>query len=293
MGKPGKDSKGGKPATEKTPGKSVFSEAINTFIVNGDFNMSAAIAFYAMFSHVPILLLLVSGAGFFLEHYGGSLDTFYEMLSGITPALGLEFEKEIAALERRRGLIGGVGIFVLLWSASLVFSSIEFAFNIIFNVGNQRSFIRSRLISLSMIILGVAVLVGSILLTTVAKTAKAYSLVIGGVNLTRFFMDSLFFQYALPFFLLALTFSMIYLILPRVKIRLADAVLGGTLCAFFFEGAKYLFTWYVGNLGSHSLIYGSLGALVVIILWFFYVAAIILFCGEVIAAEQRRRKNGL
>ena len=285
-----KDSKEGKPVIKRTSGRGVLKEAITSFIVNGDFNMSAAIAFYAMFSHIPILLLLVSGAGFFLEHYGGSLNTFYEMLSGITPALGLEFEKEISALERRRGLIGGVGIFVLLWSASLVFSSIEFAFNIIFNVEKQRSFIRSRLISLSMIILGVAVLVGSIILTTIAQTAKVYSVIIGGVDLTRFFMESLFFQYLLPFFLLALTFSMIYLILPRVKVRFTDAILGGMLCSFFFEGAKYLFTWYVRNLGEHSLIYGSLGALVVIILWFFYVASIILFCAEVIAAEQRQRK---
>lgn len=258
-----------------------------SFLNDGCLNMSAAIAFYAILSLIPLAFFLVWGAGFFFEHSENARQILLEAIRNLMPEFGEEFQREMAAVERKKALIGGIGLGFLLWSATLVFSALEFAFNKIFRVDERRSFMRSRIISLGMIVIGVVILIGSIVLTTIAQTAKSYPIVIFDFDLTRFFLGSIFFQYILPFFLLTVIFTVIYIILPRVSVGLIEGFTGGLLCAALFEGAKHLFTWYVKNLGRHSLIYGSLGAIVAVIIWFFYVASIILFCGEFIALWNR------
>lgn len=266
----------------------IFKKAALSFNDNGGFNMAAATAFYAILSTIPLLFVLVAGTGFFFEGSDKVIETMVNAVDTVVPKYGATLKKEIHAVVQKKELIGGVGLIIMLWSSTLIFSSLEFAFNRIFNVEMKRSYLKSKIVSMGLVIMGVLLLTASVLLTTVAKIAKSRFALFNDNWISNFFSSSIFVQYLLPVMILTLLFAVFYTVLSRRTVSVAGGLAGGFICAVLFEGAKYIFAWYIANLGSHSLIYGSLGAIVVIILWFFYAAIIILFCGELVAAWKSR-----
>lgn len=266
----------------------IVKSAGHSFIHNGCFNMAAATAFYAILSTIPLVFVLVAGTGFFFEGSEKIIQTIVSAVDAVLPTYGETLKKEIYAVVRKKELIGGVGLLIMLWSSTLIFSSLEFAFSRIFNVEEKRSFLRSKVVNMGLVILGILALTASVLLTTVAKIAKSRFVILHDNWISDFFSSSIFVQYLLPLIILTLLFTIFYTVLSRRTVSIVNGLAGAFLCALMFEGAKYLFAWYIANLGRHSFIYGSLGAMVVIILWFFYAAIIILFCGELIAAWRRR-----
>jgi len=266
----------------------IIKGAALSFIHNGCFNMAAATAFYAILSTIPLIFVLVAGTGFFFEGSQQIIETIVHAVDTVLPSYGESLKKEIYAVVRKKELIGGVGLIIMLWSSTLIFSSLEFAFSRIFNVEKRRSFLRSKIVNMGLVIIGILALTASVLLTTVAKFAQSRFVVLHDNWVTDFFSSSIFVQYILPIMILTLLFTIFYTVLSRHTVSITNGLTGGLICAVLFEGAKYLFAWYIANLGRHSLIYGSLGAMIVIILWFFYAAIIILFCGELIAAWRQR-----
>ncbi|MBE9504634.1 MAG: YihY/virulence factor BrkB family protein [Proteobacteria bacterium] len=266
-------------------------EASSSFVKNGCPNMSAAIAFYAILSTIPLIFIFVAGLGFVFEGADKPMESVFAALEGVMPSLAAWLKNEVTAVESKKGVIGGFGLIFMLWSSTLVFSSLEFSFTRIFHVENRRSFIRSKLVSLGLVITGVVVLAASIMLSTIAQIAKSKMVTIGGINVTDFFSASIFVQYLLPLLMLTAIFTTFYIVLSRRTVTFKEALCGALICAFFFEGAKHLFTWYIKNMSSHSAVYGSLAAIVILILWFFYAAIIILFCGELIAAWKRQSEG--
>ena len=257
---------------------------------NGCLNMAAATAFYALLSTIPIIFVTVSAAGFFFEGSAEVIKTVLKATDALFPSLVELMEREVLAVVSKKGLIGGAGLIIMLWSSTLVFSSLEFSFSRIFNIEKKRSFLRSKLVSTAFLIFGGIALAASILLTTAAKIAQSKFLAAYDIKVVHFFSTDIIVPYILPVLLLTLLFASIYTVLSRRKVSLKEGLSGGLICAIMFESAKHLFTWYIANLSRHSVIYGSLGAIVVVILWFFYAAIIILFCGELIAAWKRQKR---
>jgi len=253
--------------------------------------MAAATAFYALLSTIPIIFVIVSAAGFFFEGSEEIIETIIKATDALFPSLVEVIQREVLAVVSKKELIGGVGLIIMLWSSTLVFSSLEFSFRRIFNIDKKRSFLRSKLVSTGFLIFGGIALTASILLTTAANIAQSKFLAAYDIEAVHFFSSSIFVPYILPVLLLTLLFAVIYTVLSRHRVSPKEGLAGGLICAIMFESAKHLFTWYIANLGRHSVIYGSLGAMVVVILWFFYAAIIILFCGELIAAWKRQNLN--
>ena len=271
----------------------ILKYALHSFIKNGCFNMAAATAFFAILSTIPLIFVVVSTVGFFFEGAEQILETASVATDAAFPSLSEVIQREVSAVVRRKGLIGGVGLIIMFWSSTLIFSSIEFSFNRIFNIEERRSFIRSKIISMGLVISGVIALSASVLLTTVAKIAKSTFHFVDGTVVADFFSSSIFVQYLLPVLILTFIFTVMYSVLSRQHLNVKEAFAGGFICALLFEGAKYIFSWYIANLSSHSIIYGSLGAIVVVILWFFYAAIIMLFCAELMASFKRFKNSSL
>ncbi|RPJ41031.1 MAG: hypothetical protein EHM27_06930, partial [Deltaproteobacteria bacterium] len=110
----------------------IFWEARRSFSRDGCMNLSAAIAFYSILSLIPFLFLLVWGASLIL----GSSDAAYLMainfINQVIPKTGLLIFREVQAISQRAGVLGWVGLFSLLWTASVIFSSLEYAMGVVF-----------------------------------------------------------------------------------------------------------------------------------------------------------------
>jgi len=266
----------------------ILWEARRAFSQDGCMNLSAALAFYTILSLIPFLFLTVSAAGFIL----GSSDEAHRMAISVFdrlfPQASAVIFKEVKAISQRAGVLGWVGILSLVWTASIIFSSLEYAMGEVFRVEKRRNILRSRLLALAMIPAAGALFLFSLFATAFSRIMEAYHFKIVGVDLA----DSDFIQfmvgYIFPYLILSLAFTAIYKIIPNTSIAFRHALAGGASCAFLFEAAKHFFTWYVARSSQYNIIYGSLEAMIILVVWTFYSSSILLFCAEVVSAYRRR-----
>jgi membrane protein len=176
----------------------------------------------------------------------------------------------------------------MIWTASVIFSSLEFAMGVVFRVEQRRKYWKSRLLALSMIPGSSVIFLLSLLVTAFTGIRRSYDLQILGWNLSHSAFFAFLVGYLLPYLVLALAFTAVYRIIPNTSITFRHAMAGGASCAFLFEVAKHFFTWYIGRSSQYNVIYGSLEAIVILVIWVFYSSIILLFCAEVVSAYRRR-----
>jgi membrane protein len=266
----------------------IFYEARRAFSYDGCMNLSAALAFYSILSLIPFLFILVSAAGYLF----GSSEEAYQMslsfLDRLFPQASVLIFKEVQAISQRAAVLGWVGFLSMIWTASVIFSSLEFAMGVVYRVEERRPFWRSKLLALSMIPASALIFFLSLFVTAFARIMQDYRLTFFGLNLLDSGWIGFLVGYFLPFLGLVLAFTAIYKVIPNTRISFRHALAGGTSCAFLFEIAKHFFTWYISRSQQYNVIYGSLEAIVILVVWAFYSSIILLFCAEVVSAYRRR-----
>jgi membrane protein len=271
----------------KTAGD-ILWEARRAFSRDGCMNLSAALAFYTILSLIPFLFLIISAAGFIL----GSSDEAHKLavpfLGRVFPEASGVILREAVSISKRAEVLGWVGILSMIWTASVIFSSLEFAMGVVFRVEKKRNFFKSKLMALSMIPAAGALLLLSIFITAFSAVMETYDFRLFGIGLTHSLAFEFTIGYFLPYLVLAFAFTASYKIIPNTPIAFRHALVGGASCAFLFEMAKHLFTWYLSESSHYNIIYGSLTAMIILVVWAFYSSSILLFCAEVVSAYRRR-----
>ena len=266
----------------------ILWEARRAFSRDGCMNLSAALAFYTILSVIPFLFLIVSAAGFIL----GSSDEAHKMAMSffdrLFPQASASIFEEVGTISQRAGVLGWVGILSMIWTASVIFSSLEYAMGVVFRVEKRRNLLKSKLLALGLFPAAGALFLFSIFVTAFSGIMQSYDFEIFGVGLTRSGLFEFMVGYLFPYLILAFAFTAIYKIIPNTQIAFRHALAGGTSCAFLFEVAKHFFTWYITRSSQYNIIYGSLEAIVILVVWAFYSSSILLFCAEVVSAYRRR-----
>lgn len=267
----------------------ILSESLRSYRLNGGLNLSAAIAFYSILSMIPFLFLLLSLTGYIL----GSSEQVYRAAVSFTrellPQIDTMVFEETKRIVNKSEVLGWVGVLSLIWTASLIFTSLEFALNTIFKVKKKRNFFYSKLLTFAMIPVGCVILTTSILITTLGKALeKVGTFIVFGIDLRILFVSSVLIRYVFPYLLIASAFILLFKVIPNSKIPLKHCMVGGALYAFLWEGAKYILAWFLGRNPHYGIVYGSLEAIIILILWVFYSSCILLFCAELVSAYCRR-----
>ena len=174
----------------------------------------------------------------------------------------------------------------MIWTASVVFSSLEYAMGVVFRVEKRRNILKSRLLALTMIPAAAALFLLSLFATAFSRIMETYHLL--GMDLAGSDFFPFMVGYLFPYLILFFAFTAIYKIIPNTPIAFRHALAGGASCAFLFEMAKHFFTWYVARSSQYNVIYGSLEAMIILVVWTFYSSSILLFCAEVVSAYRRR-----
>ena len=143
-------------------------------LVNGhDLTHAAAIAYYALLSLFPFLLLIISLMGSFAAKDAQRLAVL-TFVFRYSPAR-LDFvTSQLDAFRQTRIQVGIAGGLALIWSSLGVFGAITGAVNEAWGVGTQRSFLKHRLVSFLMLVAAGLVMVMGLLLVTAVQVAEAY-----------------------------------------------------------------------------------------------------------------------
>ncbi|XHR29962.1 MAG: YihY/virulence factor BrkB family protein [Chthoniobacteraceae bacterium] len=253
--------------------------------------LSAALAYYALLSVTPLILILIALAALFYgeaaagQHVGEQI----RGLAGNTAGDAM-LSLMRSAHQSRSGAVAVISGTVLLFiGASGVFGELKAAMNSIWGVTaapgkTVRSFFGQRLISMLAILA-----VGSVLITAVAASAILSAVISSGYIPVPGSAARLF-DFTLTLLVTMVLFLALFVILPDVRIRWADVWLSAALTAFLFTLGKFLIALYLGTTGVASS-YGAAGSVIVIQLWVYYSACILFFGVELTKATTLRRRG--
>jgi len=265
--------------------------AVEIFIAKNAPSRGAALAFYAVISLAPILLIViaVAGAVFGDEAARGAIFAQFQTLLGPDGADLLERTIHSASTERAGIVATIIGIATLILSASGVFLELEDALNEIWNVkyegGMLSGLVRARLASL-----GLVAGLGFLLLVSLVLDA-ALSGLRDVVNESWPISASLFvaLNFLITLFLIAVLFAAIYKLLPAKPLAWPYVIFGAGVTALLFQVGKLVIGLYLGRYGVGSSL-GAAGAVLGLLLWIYYSAQIFLFGASLTKAHYDRHR---
>ena len=264
---------------------SVLKKSFSDFIEKKVMKLSAALAFYTIFSMPAMLIIIISISDIF---YGRKAveGLLYQQISGfIGTEAAMQIQQTIrsSALSNNSNFAMVVGIITLLIGATSMFSEIQDSINYIWKLKAKPrkgksilKFLVNRLLSFSIVVsLGFLLLV---------------SLIINGMmdafiyKLTQFFpavtvIIAYIFNIVLTFGITTLLFVMIFKVLPDAHIQWKHVRTGTMITAVLFMLGKFLIGYYLGH-SNLSSVYGTAGSSIVMLLWVYY-SAMILYYGAV------------
>lgn len=249
------------------------------------FTMAAAIAYYALFSFFPVVLLMITVSSFFFSSATAQKEVI-AWVEKYMPASGNLVRANIGYVLRVRGTVSLLAILGLLWSSSGVFSALDRAVNRAWDVTELRPFWQQKLLAFGMILGAGGLLVLSISSTTLFSVVRRL-----GLSLTGWQLFGNLFSTLLSVTPTILIFLLLYKILPNTTVRWSDVWLGAILTGLGWELAKYLFTWYLTDFASYNLVYGSVALIIAFLAWSYYTGVIFVWGAEFTAEYARGRRS--
>ena len=259
----------------------LIKEAVLGFIEDDALSRGAAIAYYALFMLVPVLLIVISVAAiaFGREAAEGSI---VAQMSGLMGSKSAEAVQSM--IDSANSPAGGTLAAILALGATVlavtgIFGEVQSALNMIWRA-SPRSSTLSRLVRARLVSLGLVVVAGFLLMVSLAMSA--------GLAALGSYLKSTFpglevvtgvVEFVLSAALTASLFAAMYKVLPDTPITWRDVAVGAMVTTGLFQGGKYLIALYIGRSEIASS-YGAAGALIVVLLWIFYTAQIFLLGAE-------------
>jgi YihY family inner membrane protein len=263
-------------------------QVIKAFRANQGLLLAGAVAYYALLSIVPFLMLVVVVLSHFIEQ-GELLQTLRRYLDLLVPGQSRAVVDEVAHFLDNRDVITWVLGATMLFFSSLAFTVLENAMSVIFV---HRVTIRRRHFLISAVLPYCYVLalgVGVMVVTLVAGALQ----VMGQESVGLFgHVWSLHGVSGLLLYLLGLTgeilvLTSIYLVMPVGHLSPSHALVGGVTAALLWEIARHVLVWYFSTLSQVNLVYGSMATAIVVMFSLEIGATLLLFGAQVIAEYER------
>jgi len=262
------------------------------FRANQGLLLAGAVAYYALLSIVPFLMLVVVALSHFLDQ-AELLETLRRYLELLVPGQSRSIVAEVANFLDNRDLITWVLGITMLFFSSFAFTVLENAMSVIFV---HRVAIRRRHFLVSAVLPYCYILAlgfGVMLVTLVAGTLQVlgqehvallgYRWSLGGVS------GALLYLLGLGGEILVLT--SIYLVMPVGRLSLSHALVGGVTAALLWELARHVLVWYFSTLSQVNVVYGSMTTAIVVMFSLEIGATLLLFGAQVIAEYERVGKG--
>ena len=263
---------------------SITKQSFSDFIDNKVLKLSAALAYYTIFSLPAMLIIIISVSDIF---YGRSAveGTLYKQIAGFVgsdAALQVQDTIRGAALSKSSYLATIVGIITLLIGATSVFSEIQDSINHIWKLKSKPKgtgilkMLVNRLLSFSLV-----VSLGFLLMVSLLINGAMDALL---TRLTGMFPEMTVimvyvFNIILTFIITSLLFGMIFKVLPDARVKWKHVRAGAFTTAALFMAGKFLIGYYIGH-SELSSTYGTAGTVIVMLVWVYY-SAMILYFGAV------------
>jgi membrane protein len=257
----------------------LIKETFIEFFEDNVFRLSAALAYYALFSIGPLILLTMGSFGLVFGEERVSSQLNDQMVAYLGPEVSEGIQQMLVTQTKKSSLTATIiGIVGLLIGATGVFGQLQDALNTIWEVKTKpglgiMGFIRTRFLSLAMVFgIGFLLLVSLLLETFIAAFSDYIGFIMEIPQSTIYLTNT-----GISFATVTVLFAMIFKFLPDVEVHWKDVWIGALGTAVLFALGKFLLGFYLGR-ESTSSAYGAAGSIVIVLLYFYY-SSFILFLG--------------
>lgn len=274
--------------------KTVLIESLSSWVDHRASSKGAALAFYTLFSMMPILVLAIAVAG----HFFGAEAAQGEIVNQVRGLVGPNGAQAIQALltaarDPTSGLLTTlVASALLLFGATSVFAELKDSLDELWGLDKPRQsafivLLRTRLLSLGMVlVLAFLLLVSLVVSAALAMLEHQANAVLGSSAVMLTTLSSL-----LSLGVIASLFAVIYKTLPDAQLSWRDVWVGAAFTAGLFTLGKYAIGLYLGNSGIASS-FGVAESLIALLLWVYY-SAQIFFLGAAFTRHYALRFGSL
>ena len=245
--------------------------------------MATQLSYFFLLSLFPLLIAIFSLLPFTpLE----SKDILH-FLDDFAPKGTIGFiEQNINDIMSRHDInILSVSVLGTLWAASNGMNGIIIAINRAYEVKDDRHFLIVRALSIVMTIVMIIVIIVALLLSVFGRH-------LGIVFFSHFGMKEEFLhmwetlRWVLSGLILLVVFSTIYVLTPNKKLKCVAILPGAIFSTLGWMIVSYGFSFYVNHFGRYSLMYGSIGVVIILMAWFYFTALILIIGGEINAIKE-------
>jgi membrane protein len=276
----------------------LLKETVSEFQKDEAGQLGAALAYYAMFSIFPLLLLLIAGLGFVLRYWDQAIDVQQQILAAVarnlSPQLSTTIADILSGVKSQAGGATVIGLITLLIGASGAFQQLDYSFNKIWKVPTPTepvgwvstvlNTVRNKLFSFGMVLA-----VGFLLLVSMALSGASQALLQGFQDLPVIGSVAGFaLGLALSLLLNIFVFALLFKFLPDTVVYWRDVWLGAVATALVWELGKYLLGWYIAQSGKTYSAYGAVGAVLVLMVWIYFSSQILFLGAEFTESYSRR-----
>lgn len=259
----------------------VLKDTFKGFSQNKVTKLSGSLAYYTVFSMGPLLVVIISLCGIFLqkEAIENEIYIILEDFVGSDTALQLQEIIKNAAIGNKSTIAAIIGIVALLIGATTVFAEIQDSINTIWGLKPKPKrgllkMLMNRFLSFSVIIsLGFLLLVSLTVTGVIESISARLQAKFPDVTVVLFYIVNL----VLTICICTLIFSVIFKVLPDARIKWKDVVAGAFITTILFMIGKFGISLYISQTKVGST-YGAAGSLVILLVWVYY-SAIILYLG--------------
>lgn len=261
--------------------KQTFSE----FFADRVLKLSAALAYYTIFSLPGLLIIIIWFSDIFYQHQDVEGTVYGQISELVGPKAAQQIQETITnSINSGQNKIAAIiGITTLIIGATGIFGEIQDSINLIWKLKSKpkkgKGWLRmliNRLLSFSIILsLGFLLLVSLIINSLMDFFINHLIQVFPDTEVVVVYISNL----VLSFFITSLLFGLIFKVLPDARIDWKHVRAGAFTTALLFMAGKYLIGLYLGQ-STMTTAYGAAGSIIVILLWVYY-SAIILYFGAV------------
>ncbi|MFN0065825.1 MAG: YihY/virulence factor BrkB family protein [Chlamydiales bacterium] len=238
---------------------------------------ASSLTFYSILSAVPLIAFFMGLAqGFLLKQtfQDWLLSRFDDQKEVVDKLIELG---QASLQEAHRGVIIGVGAFVILWAGIRILIHLEIAMNRIWEVKQTRNL--ARRFSDYMALLFICPVFVMVTMSLTAYFSGSTVNLAGESTVMRYLeIVLLSLLNLIPVVFGSILFTFIYIFIPNTRVSFLPALWAGVLTAVIYQLVQWAYIYFQLGVMRYSQIYGALAALPLFIIWL-YLSWIVLLLG--------------
>ena len=261
---------------------------LRDFRANQGLLLAGAVAYYALLSLVPMLILVVIALSHFMDPQQ-IIGTIAEYLEFIIPGYAEAVAEQLRLVLAHRDVVGGLLLVSMLFFSSLAFTVLENAMSVIFlhrvEIRRRHFLVSAILPYVFILFLAFGLLAATVVSGRLAVLATRDVALLGTPHSLGVLSSALLYVIGVAGEILVVT--AIYLVMPVGSMRWRHALIGGVTACLLWEMTRHMLVWYYATLSQIQVVYGSFAAAIAVLLSVEVAAALLLLGAQVIANYER------